>query len=287
MKLYKTTQQNYIDFQLGVDSRQIAVANVTNYVHLPYCDKDANAISGPVQLQLPECKNKEEFISEINKNPLVHVDLINDKFRVTNSSELLGKAPAGIFKAKGIDKKMVLTKETNDEYRLRDFIDLGFTNGNKCIFFRGGSTRSFLGNIHFTGTKTDSRLLQTQSMVAVTDLVTGNRFTTSKTFSGLANSYRCRSLNDVCTLSAGGRYCLPQLNAYDSIVLDVTGINNGMLLQSPFMGFLDPLHLERDDDLLTTCAAGLVFRANRVFENRKMEFVANIPDDVKSIRILN
>jgi len=147
MKLHKSSVSKFIDFFLNGDARELAVNKVEWNVHYPYCDEMEESVVGPEQLDLPECENIEEFIMEINKSKFINVSLVNGKFKVEDTSGFLRAEPAGIYSAGNAEKKMVLVKDGNEEFRLRDFVEYDFTGGSKVLFFRGGSTVSFLGDI--------------------------------------------------------------------------------------------------------------------------------------------
>ena len=67
MKLYKTTDKSYIEFEVNADAREVAVSDIKFDTHLAYCDEDADAITGPELLEIGECRTREQFMSEINK----------------------------------------------------------------------------------------------------------------------------------------------------------------------------------------------------------------------------
>ena len=286
MKQHKTSSSATMKFQVHTDATEVAISQVFIDVKLPYSDLDNEAIYGVEDLAMPECNSIEDFLTNINKSKLINVSLQNGKFVVQDTTGVLGESAQEIYKSTVTDKKIVLIKDGNS-FSIRDFIDYSFTTRSNTVFFRGGSTIDYLGNSHLSGTTTNSRLLQTQSLVLGSDTATQtNRYTDSKTRGGLATSIRGRTSNGICSLDTNGRYRLPTLSTGDSVVLSVTGRNNGILMQSPFFGFVDALHVNMDEDILKTCSTGFVVRANRLFENVHIEELQNIPDDIKSLKFL-
>ena len=286
MKLYKSSGRKKLRFQLNANTTEIAVNKVHWDIHYPYCDEELEAIRGPEEVDLAECFDIDQFMTEINKSKFLHVSLVDGKFNVQDTSGILGEEPLGIYSVPNEEKRLVLVKN-GTEYGLQDYPEYDFANSSKVLFFRGGSPVDYIGDIRLSGTWTSSRFAETNSLLLGADTSTpDNRYHSAKTRGELANIDRGLLQNDVCYLAPEGRLSYPPLLEGDSIVLSVVGKNNGILLQSPFIGFVDPLHLKKKEDILKTCACGVVLRAFKVFENVGMELVADIPVDTKALRFL-
>ena len=284
MKLYQSSVRKKLRLELNANTTEIAVNKVHWDIHYPYCDEELEAIRGPEELDLAECFDIEQFMTEINKSKFLHVSLVDGKFNVQDTSGLLGEEPLGIYSVPNEEKRLVLVKN-GTEYRLQDYPEYDFANSSKVMFFRGGSTVDYLGDIRLSGTWTSSRFAETNSLLLGADTSTPDgRYHSAKSRGELANVDRGLLQNDVCYLAPEGRLSYPALLEGDSIVLSVVGKNNGLLLQSPFIGFVDPLQLKKKEDILRVCACGFVIRAFKVLENVGIEEVASIPNSIKALR---
>jgi len=284
MKLYQSSQNKYLVFKLDTDATEVAVSQVDWDVYLPYCDKQTSALTGPEKISVPECKDIDEFISEVNKSNYINVSLVDNKFKIEDTSGLLGEEPLGVYSVPNEEKRLVLVKDGN-EFWLQDYPEYDFTNRSKVLFFRGGSSVDYLNDVRISGTKTLSRFAETQSLLLGSNTSTpDNRYNSKKSTSELVVSQRGLLQGDEFTLVPDARLIYPTLQVGDSIVLSVIGKNNGLLLQSPFFGFVDPLHIKKKEGILKTCACGFVLRAFKLYENVAIELVTDIPNNVKALR---
>ena len=286
MKLRKSSHQKNIVFQLDDYAQKVAVSAVSFEANIPYSDAESFSISGLETLSLPVCENKEKFIKEINKSDWIFVSLKDDKFQVESTTGLLGPTPAGIYKSAVVDKQMVLIKDGSDEFRLFDHIQLNWAVGGKALFFRGGRSIDWSGDLRLLGSYTDSRLLQSHSLLLGNDTTTSSaKRLSAKTTAGLVTSVRAKVENEECFFGEYGRLFYPALAQGDSIVISCIGKNNGLFMNSCFIGFVDPVYSTKKEDIFNSCSCGFILRANKIYKQRKIQIVADIPLDVKAIRV--
>ena len=77
MRLSGSSITNTISFKLHSDVREIGVQNVIFEHQFPYADAD-NALSGPEEIVITECKDILDFKRQINKSKYIHVRLQGD-----------------------------------------------------------------------------------------------------------------------------------------------------------------------------------------------------------------
>ena len=119
MKLYQSSVRKKLRLKLNANTTEIAVNKVHWDIHYPYCDEELEAIRGPEELDLAECFDIEQFMTEINKSKFLHVSLVDGKFNVQDTSWLLGEEPLGIYSVPNEEKRLALVKHGTD-YRLQD-----------------------------------------------------------------------------------------------------------------------------------------------------------------------
>ena len=281
MKLIGSSEEENIELELYNIVNKIAVTNVTRRSHLDYADAEVYT-SGVENLKFTRCKDRNEFIANINKSKFLHLSIKDDYFQLVDTSQLLGTAPLGLYQA--VDKKVALVLK-NDEYRLQQFLDYdGFASGSQNVLFKGGSLSSWLGDIRLVGTTSNSVVGEGHSLLLGSDLVLSRNQYATKVSQEDGVVVRGSIASDEFSLKEDGLLYLPALAVNDSVLLNVIGKNNGFLMASCFVGFVEEFLLNKKMDLLDACSAGMIFRAFKLYKQKKIEVVAPIPVDVKTLR---
>ena len=286
MKLHSETREREAKFEIDPTTSKIAVTDFKWNSFVPFADSDRKAITGAETLILPSCATRQEFIDQINESKFVHVSVRDDFFTVTDCRNLFSTHPGGIYKSAVVDKRVSVTKESNDEFTLSQYPDVeSFTSSAKNIYVRGGEQNIETGFLSFGGTSTHTKLLQSNALSLSSDLVQDNNKVPLKVSYDDVTFVRAKQKEQFVELKKNGRIVYDTLLQDDSIRFSLIGANNGLFIESPCFSWINKHSTGENKDGLDISEAGFVLRAGSIFRQKQIQIVAPFPLDIKELLI--
>ena len=278
MKLVKSTDQNYLDFVLPVGIREVAVEQISFDHHLPYFSHNLGALTGAESLDVSACVDAEGLKKQINESKLIYADIVNNKWEISDTTGILGPEPEGLFER---DQKRYVLQKNGNEYALHDFIDFGVLDRDEVIFWNENRTLDFTGAVTLAGTWSNRTLGQSGAKLTGTDLVADRSgFGADNEELVVGTHTKIGSLETNLLKKSRLSY---EFTANDEIRISTIGQNNGILMESPFFGFINSEVAQKINDPLKVCSCGFVLRAMSLYHNESMEEVADIPVDTREM----
>ena len=174
------------------------------------------------------------------------------------------------------DGKKYILQKNGDEFNLRDYIEFDLLDEDEILFWNENRTLDYTGAINLAGTWTEELLGQSGAKLATTNL-TANR-------TALAVGARAEIRSMETRVSKTSRLVY-EFSANDEIIISTIGQNSGILMESPFFGFINSAYAKQINDPLKVCSCGFVLRAMSLYHNESMEEIASIPVDTRELLV--